>query len=109
MQNIYVFRDTVSGNTGDVFQAANDVVMRRSCTRSLAAAQPEIAHDTVVLHIGTIDFDVDNVPIVRSCEPRIALYGDSPDVADCRAELMAEARRYELMAERRCGGMNSAE
>ena len=94
MQNIYVFRDTVSGNTGDVFQAANDAVMRRSCIRSLAAAAPEIAHDTVVIHIGTIDFDVDNVPIIRPCEPRIALYGDSPDVADCRAQLMEEARRY---------------
>ena len=94
MNNIYVFRDTVSGNTGDVFQAPNDAVMRRSCIRSLASASPEIAHDTVVIHIGTIDFDVDNVPIVRSCEPRIALYGDSPDVADCRAQLMEEARRY---------------
>ena len=94
MQNLYVFRDTVSGNTGDVFQAANDAVMRRSCIRSLASVAPEIAHDTVVLNIGTIDFDMDNVPIVRPCEPRIALYGDSPDVSACRAELMEEARRY---------------
>lgn len=101
MQNIYVFRDTVSGNTGDVFQAPNDAVMRRSCIRSLASAAPEIAHDTVVLHIGTIDFDVDNVPIIRPCEPRIALYGDSSDVASCRDVLMAEARRY--------GGMNDEE
>lgn len=94
MQNLYVFRDTVSGNTGDVFQASNDDVMRRSCIRSLASVAPEIAHDTVVLNIGTIDFDVDNVPVVRPCEPRIALYGDSPAVSDCRAELMDEARRY---------------
>ena len=101
MQNIYVFRDTVSGNTGDVFQAPNDAVMRRSCIRSLAAAAPEIAHDTVVLHVGTIDFDMDNVPVIRSCEPRIALYGDSPDVASCRDQLMAEARRY--------GGMTDEE
>ena len=71
MQNLYVFRDTVSGNTGDVFQAANDAVMRRSCIRSLAAASPEIAHDTVVLNIGTIDFDMDNVPIVRPCDPKL--------------------------------------
>ena len=94
IENLYVFRDTVSGNTGDVFQAANDAVMRRSCIRSLAAASPEIAHDAVVLHVGTIDFDMDNAPIIRSCEPRIALYGDSPDVAACRAALMAEAQRY---------------
>ena len=101
MQNIYVFRDTVSGITGEVLQFANDAVMRRSCIRSLAAASPEIAHDTVVIHIGTIDFDVDNVPIIRSVEPRIALYGDSPDVADCRDQLMVEARRY--------GGLSDAE
>lgn len=101
MDNLYVFRDTVSGNTGDVFQAHNDAVMRRGCIRSLASVAPEIARDTVVIHVGTIDFDVDNVPIVRQCEPRIALYGDSSDVAACRAELMDEARRY--------GGMSDAE
>ena len=68
MQNLYLFRDTVSGNSGDVFQAANDAAMRRSCLRSLASVSPEIAHDTVVLHVGTIDFDCDNCPVVRpSC------------------------------------------
>ncbi len=94
MQNLYVFRDVVSGNTGDVFQCVNDAVMRRSCIRTLAAAAPEIAHDTVVLHIGTIDFDCDNTPVVRSCEPRISLNGSSPEVAAVRDELMAEASRY---------------
>lgn len=94
MQNLYVFRDTVSGNTGDVFQANNDAVMRRSCIRSLAAAQPEISRDTVVLHIGTIDYDMDNTPVLRPCEPRIALSGSSPDVELCRDELMREANRY---------------
>lgn len=94
MQNLYVYRDVVSGNTGDVFQCVNDAVMRRSCVRALAAASPEIAHDTVVLHIGTIEFDCDNTPIIRSCEPRIALNGSSPDVAAARADLMREAARY---------------
>lgn len=96
MQNLYVYRDTVSGNTGDVFQCVNDAVMRRSCIRSLASVSPEIAHDTVVLHIGTIDFDEDNTPIVRSCEPRIALNGASHLVDDCRAELMHQAKLYNL-------------
>lgn len=94
MQNLYVYRDVVSGNTGDVFQCMNDAVMRRSCVRSLAAASPEIAHDTVVLHVGTIEFDCDNTPIVRACEPRIALNGASPDVASARADLMREASLY---------------
>ncbi len=94
MQNLYVFRDTVSGNTGDVFQAVNDAVMRRSCIRSLATVPPEIAHDTVVLHVGTIDFDTDNVPIIKSCDPRIALSGSSSDVELCRSQLMAEASAY---------------
>lgn len=96
MSNLYVFRDTVSGNTGDVFQAPNDATMRRSCIRSLASTSPEIAHDTVVLHIGTLEFDVDNVPVVRRCEPRIALSGSSPEVSDCRVALMEEASRYRL-------------
>lgn len=94
MQNLYVFRDVVSGNTGDVFQAVNDAVMRRSCVRSLAAASPEIAHDTVVLHVGTIEFDCDNTPIIRACEPRIALNGASPEIAVVRDQLMREASLY---------------
>lgn len=94
MQNLYVYRDVVSGNTGDVFQAVNDAVMRRACVRALASVPPEIAHDTVVLHIGTIEFDCDNTPIIRSCEPRIALNGASPDVVASREELMREAARY---------------
>lgn len=98
MQNLYVYRDVVSGNTGDVFQCVNDAVMRRSCIRSLAAASPEIAHDTVVLHVGTIEFDCDNTPIIRACEPRIALNGASPEVVAARADLMHEASLYS------CGG-----
>ncbi len=94
MSNLYVFRDTVSGNTGDVFQAQNDATMRRSCVRSLASVSPEIAHDTVVLCVGTIDFDMDNTPVIRPCEPRIALSGSSPDVSACRSQLMAEASAY---------------
>lgn len=103
MQNLYIFRDTVSGNSGDVFQSVNDASMRRSCIRSLASVPPEIAHDTVVLHIGTIDYDLDNCPIIRAVEPRIALSGSSPDVAVARDELMTAAARY------RCGGDIDAE
>lgn len=94
MQNLYVYRDTVSGNTGDVFQSVNDATMRRSCIRSLATVSPEIARDTVVLHVGTIEFDLDNTPIVRSCDPRIALSGSALEVAHARDELMREAARY---------------
>lgn len=100
MQNLYVYRDVVSGNTGDVFQCVNDAVMRRSCIRSLAGVSPEIAHDTVVLHVGTIEFDCDNTPIIRACEPRIALNGSSPDVVASRAELMREASLYSLGGDR---------
>lgn len=94
MENLYVYRDVVSGNTGDVFQCVNDAVMRRSCVRALAATTPEIARDTVVLHIGTIEYDCDNTPIIRACDPRIALNGASPDVVATRAELMREAALY---------------
>lgn len=103
MQNLYVYRDTVSGNTGDVFQCVNDAVMRRSCIYSLASVPPEIARDTVVLHVGTIDFDGDNCPIIRSVEPRIALSGASLDVASARDDLMNQAARYG------CGGVDGEE
>ena len=94
MQNLYVYRDVASGNSGDVFQCVNDAVMRRSCVRSLAAVPPEIARDTIVLHIGTIDYDCDNTPILRAVDPRIALNGASPEVAAARDDLMSEASRY---------------
>lgn len=96
MQNLYIFRDTVSGNSGDVFQCVNDAVMRRSCVPSLASIQPEIARDTVVLHVGTIDFDNDNRPIISQVEPRIVLVGSSPDVVAAREDLMDQAARYGL-------------
>lgn len=101
MQNLYIFRDTVSGNSGDVFQAVNDDVMRRSCIRSLASISPEIARDTVVLHVGTIDFDGDNCPIICPVVPRIALVGSAPEVDKFRHDLMLEASRYSL---ERAGG-----
>lgn len=94
MENLYIFRDTVSGASGDVFQAANDAAVRRSCIRSLASVQPEIARDTVVIHIGTIDFDDDNRPILTPVVPRIVLVGSSPEVVAFRDELMTEAARY---------------
>lgn len=94
MQSLYIFRDMVSGQSGDVFQCANDAVMRRSCIRSLASVSPEIARDTVVLHVATIDFDQDNLPVIQPCSPRIALVGSAPEVAAARDELMSDARRY---------------
>lgn len=94
MQNLYVYRDTASGNTGDVFQCINDAVMRRSVIPSLASIPLAVARDTIVLHIGTIDFDCDNTPILRAVDPRIVLSGASPEVSAARDELMFEAARY---------------
>lgn len=95
MKNLYVFYDTVSGNFGDVFGAENDLVMRRSAFRSLASVPPEIARDTVVLHVATISSDDNGLPYVCTCAPvRTALSGSSPEVEEIRAQLMEEARRY---------------
>ena len=49
LQNLYVYRDVASGNTGDVFQCVNDAVMRRSVIPSLASIPPAVARDTIVL------------------------------------------------------------
>lgn len=94
MKNLYVFYDTVSGNCGDVFQAENDLVMRRSALRTMASVPPEIARDTVALHVATIDYDEFGTPSVLPCTPvRTALSGASPEVEQIRSELMAEAQR----------------
>lgn len=106
MQNLYVFYDTVSGNYGDVFHFENDLVMRRSALRSLASVPPEIAHDTVVLHVASISPDDDGLPSVRPCVPvRTALSGSSPEVEETRSQLMVEAQRYSSLA----GGVANAE
>lgn len=95
MKNLYVFYDTVSGNYGDVFQAENDLVMRRSAFRSLASVPPEIARDTVVLHVATVSPDDDGLPFICPCVPvRTALSGSSPEVEQIRAQMMDEARRF---------------
>lgn len=95
MKNLYVFFDTVSGNYGEVFQADNDLVMRRSAFNSLASFPPEIARDTVVLHLATISSDADGLPSICPCVPvRTALSGSSPEVQEIRAKLLAEAQRY---------------
>lgn len=99
MKNLYVFFDTVSGNYGDVIQAENDLVMRRSALRALASVSPEIAHDTVVLCVGDIHLDNNGLPTIQSCVPvRTALSGSSPEVEEIRAQLMAEAQRYASLA-----------
>ena len=99
MKNLYVFFDTVSGNYGDVFQAENDLVMRRSALRSLASVPPEIARDTVVLCVGSIVLDNNGLPSIQPCAPvRTALSGSSPEVEEIRVQLMAEAQRYASFA-----------
>lgn len=106
MKNLYVFYDTVSNNCGDVFQAENDLVMRRSALRALASVPPEIARDTVVLHIATIDYYEHASPDVIPCTPvRTALSGASPEVEQIRLEMMAEAKRLSSFA----GGDSNAE
>ena len=95
MKNLYVFFDTIAGNCGQVFEAENDLVMRRSALRALASAPPEIARDTVVLKVGSISYDDNGAPHVSSCDPaRTVLLGNSFEVEQLRAELMAEARSY---------------
>lgn len=95
MKNLYAFYDTVSGNCGDVFQAENDLVMRRSAVRAMASVPSEIARDTVVLHLATIDYDEYGSPSVLPCTPvRTAFSGSSPEVEQIRSELMAEAQRF---------------
>lgn len=95
MKNLYVFFDTVSGHYGDVIEADNDLVMRRSALRALASVPPEIARDTVVLHVATISPSDDGLPEVCTCVPvRTALSGSSPEVEHIRAQLMVEAQRY---------------
>lgn len=95
MKNLYVFFDTVSGNFGDVAEAENDLVMRRSAFRALASVPPEIARDTVVLHVASISPDEDGLPSVSPCVPvRTALSGSSPEVEQIRSQMMEEARRY---------------
>lgn len=91
MANMYVYRDSVSGSIGEIFQLPNDATMRRACIRSLASVPPEVAKDTVVLCVGTIDTDIDNNPIVQPCIPRVALSGDTPEVAEFRRLMMSEA------------------
>ena len=98
MKNLYMYYDTVSGNFSDVFEAENDLVMRRSALRSLASVPPEVARDTVVLHVASIEKDGNGSVFVQPCAPiRTALSGACPEVEQTRSELMLEAQRFSLL------------
>lgn len=95
MKNLYVFFDTVSGNYGDVFLAENDLVVRRSAVRALASFSPEIARDTIVLCLGTIAIDDNDLPAIHPClAVRTVFSGSSPEVEEVRFQLMEESKRY---------------
>lgn len=95
MKNLYLYYDSVAGNFGDVFEFDNDLSMRRTAVRSLAAVPPEIARDVVVLHVASIDSDADSRPVIYPCNPpRSVFYGSCPDVEQMREKLMEEASRY---------------
>lgn len=98
MKNLYMYYDTVSGNFSDVFEAENDLVMRRSALRALASVSPEVARDTVVLHVASIEKDGNGFVLVQPCAPiRTALSGSCPEVEQTRSELMLEAQRFSLL------------
>ena len=65
MKNLYVFYDSVSGNFSDVFSAENDSAMIRSAVRALASVLPEIARDTVLFRVGSLDSDA-GCPVIHS-------------------------------------------
>lgn len=94
MKNLYVFYDTVSGNHSDVISFENDSAMMRSAVRTLASVLPEIARDTVLFHVGTLDTE-SGCPVIHPCDPpRPVFYGTSPEVASMREVLMEEASRF---------------
>lgn len=94
MKNLYAFYDSVSGNCGEVFEAENDLVMRRSALRALASVSPEIARDSIVLQLGSVRNDDNVLPVIEPCVPaRVVLVGSCPDVEQARVELMLEAQR----------------
>lgn len=78
MNNMYVIRDEVSYETGDLFCLANDAVLSRSMASAVASVQDSGVlsrmRDSVVYQVATVHPDVDGFPIVEPlARPRLAL------------------------------------
>ena len=92
MQNMYVIRDEVSYETGDLFCLANDAVLSRSMASVVASVEDADVlsrmRDSVVYHVATVSSDVDGFPIVEPLpRPRLALRVSAVmNVGDSNAE-----------------------
>ena len=78
MKNVYVIRDEVSYETGDLFCLANDAVLARSMESVVASVEDATIlsrmRDSVVYQVATVSPDVDGFPIVEPLpRPRLAL------------------------------------
>lgn len=78
MQNMYVIRDEVSYETGDLFCLANDAVLSRSMVSVVDSVEDADVlsrmRDSVVYQVATVSSDVDGFPIVEALpRPRLAL------------------------------------
>lgn len=78
MQNMYVIRDEVSLETGDLFCLANDAVLSRSMASVVASVESADVlsrmRDSVVYQVAVVASDVDGFPIVEPLpRPRLAL------------------------------------
>ena len=78
MQNMYVIRDEVSFETGDLFCLSNDAVLSRSMASVVASVENADVlarmRDSVVYQVATVSPDTDGFPIVEPLpRPRLAL------------------------------------
>ena len=78
MQNMYVIRDEVSYETGDLFCLSNDAVLSRSMASAVASVEDANVlsrmRDSVVYQVAAVSPDVDGFPIVEPLpRPRLAL------------------------------------
>lgn len=78
MKNMYVMRDEVSYETGDLFCLANDVVLSRSMASVVSSVEDASVlsrmRDFVIYQVATVSSDVDEFPIVEPLpRPRLAL------------------------------------
>lgn len=87
-RELFVMVDTVSGLFGEPFTMANVAEMRRQFDQIVQnPAVPNYAiRDTVVVHLGTLNADIENPCVVPAPVATVVLRGDAYNVEEIRKQ-----------------------
>lgn len=100
-RELFVMVDSVSGMFGEPFTMANVAEMRRQFEQIVQnPSVPAYAiRDTVVVHLGSLNADIENPMLIPAAVPTVILRGDAYNVEEIRKPAVdVDAAASELLS-----------